>query len=117
YWRVRTNVALRWERNQLGATWGIRYYSKQDEDCQFMVDFGFPELCSDPDNGRNKLKATTYHDVSVYWKTPWKGRVTFGVNNLFSQNPPVSYSTFANSFDPQYEIPGRFLYLRYSQSF
>lgn len=117
YWRVRTNVALRWERADFGATWGARYYSKQDEDCQFMVDFGFPEACSDPDNGRNKLKAATYHDVSVFWKTPWKGRVTFGVNNLFGQNPPVSYSTFANSFDPQYEIPGRFLYLRYSQSF
>lgn len=117
YWRVRTNVALRWELGNLGATWGARYFSKQDEDCQFLVDFGFPELCSDPDNGRNKMKAVTYHDVSVFWKTPWKGRVTFGVNNVFRQGPPISYSTFANSFDPQYEVPGRFLYLRYSQSF
>jgi iron complex outermembrane receptor protein len=39
------------------------------------------------------------------------------VNNINAKNPPTSYSTFANSFDPAYEIPGRFFYLRYSQSF
>lgn len=117
YWRVRTNVALRWELRNLGATWGARYFSKQDEDCSFLVASGFPQLCSDPANGRNEVKAVTYHDLSFYWKTPWKGRVTFGINNAFNQSPPVAYSTFANSFDPQYDIPGRFLYLRYSQSF
>jgi iron complex outermembrane recepter protein len=29
----------------------------------------------------------------------------------------VSYSTFANSFDPQYDVPGRFMYLQYNQKF
>lgn len=117
YWRVRSNLLLRWELGSLGATWGSRYFSRQTEDCSFMVAFGFGDLCSDPANGLNKLGGTTYHDISVYWKAPWNGRVTFGVNNAFNKNPPVSFSTFANSFDPQYEIPGRFLYLRYSQSF
>jgi outer membrane receptor protein involved in Fe transport len=117
YWRVRTNVAARWEMGSHGATWGIRYYGKQDEDCDFMVQFGFGDLCSDPANGRNIMKAATYHDASYYWKTPWNGRITVGVNNVFGENPPVSFSTFANSFDPQYDIPGRFFYLRYSQSF
>ncbi len=40
-----------------------------------------------------------------------------GVNNAFDRDPPLSYTTFANSFDPQYEIPGRFFYMRYNQKF
>jgi outer membrane receptor protein involved in Fe transport len=117
YWRVRSNVALRWEMGNFGANWGVRYYSKQDEDCSLPPAVGFPQLCSDPANERNTIKATTYHDVSFSYKLPWKGRVTAGVNNALNQDPPLSFSTFANSFDPQYEIPGRFFYLRYSQSF
>jgi outer membrane receptor protein involved in Fe transport len=67
--------------------------------------------------GINEIKATWYHDVSVFWKAPWKGRFTVGVNNVLAQDPPLAFTTFANSFDPAYEIPGRFIYVRYSQSF
>lgn len=117
YWRVRSNLSARWEQGDFGATWGVRYFSRQVEDCSFMVNFGFGSLCSDPANGKNLLPARSYHDVSFYWKAPWKGTVTVGINNLFAQDPPVSFSTFANSFDPQYEIPGRLYYLRYTQRF
>ena len=122
YWRIRSNLNVRWEMGDFGATWGARYYDKQTESCADMSNSGFGDRCSmddtqNGDNARNKLGATTYHDVSVYWKAPWKGRVTLGVNNINAKNPPTSYSTFANSFDPAYEIPGRFFYLRYSQSF
>jgi iron complex outermembrane receptor protein len=45
-------------------------------------------------------------------------RVTVGVNNLFNTDPEVSYSTFANSFDPSmYEIPGSFFYTRVNVNF
>lgn len=117
YWRVRSNLLVRWQRGPFGATWGSRYFSRQNEDCGFMVASGFGDLCSDPVNEINKLGGTTYHDLSFYWNAPWKGRLTVGVNNAFDKNPPVSFQTFANSFDPQYEVPGRFLYVRYSQSF
>jgi outer membrane receptor protein involved in Fe transport len=40
-----------------------------------------------------------------------------GINNIGDKNPPVSFTTFANSFDPQYEVPGRFYYLQYNQRF
>ena len=56
-------------------------------------------------------------DVSVYWKAPWNARVTLGVNNVFAKDPPLAFTTFANSFDPQYDVPGRFLYLSYNQKF
>ncbi|SFK38692.1 TonB-dependent receptor domain-containing protein [Lysobacter sp. cf310] len=144
-WRVRSNLATRWEKGDIGATWNIRYYSSQTENCQALEDYGYAFLCSDPDrivaiptdannNGvwdgvgggdtftqRNAAErhigATTYHDASFYWNAPWNAKITIGVNNIFDKNPPVSVTTFANSFDPQYEVPGRFVYFRYAQKF
>ncbi len=143
-WRIRSNLALRWELGDFGATWNARYYSHQNEDCQSFVDYGYDFLCSDPNrsvgiptdlngNGvwdgptidaivdtpaaRNRIGSTTYHDVSAYWKAPWNAQITLGINNLFEKEPPRSVDAFANSFDPQYEVPGRFFYVRYSQKF
>lgn len=128
-WRIRSNLTARWEMGDFGATWAARYYSHQTEDCQFLVDYGFNDLCSDPDRtigdglggsqpaAENKIGATTYSDITVYWNTPWNGKVTVGVNNVFDRDPPYSVQAFANSFDPQYEVPGRFFYLRLNQRF
>ncbi|MBP6797114.1 MAG: TonB-dependent receptor, partial [Luteimonas sp.] len=116
-WRIRSNLLARWELGDWGATWASRFYSKQDEDCGTMVYYGWGELCSDEANEENRIGGTTYHDASVYWNSPWNAKVTIGVNNILDKDPPVSYSTFANSFDPQYEVPGRFLYLQYNQKF
>jgi iron complex outermembrane receptor protein len=65
----------------------------------------------------NHIGATTYHDVSAYWNAPWNAKITVGVNNVFDKDPPVALNAFANSFDPQYEVPGRFYYMRYAQKF
>lgn len=123
HWRIRSNLMTRWELADFGATWSARFYSRQEEDCQFMVDYGY-DLCSDPGNigpdgpaAQNSLGGTTYHDVSFYWTSPWNARITVGANNVFSKTPPVSFSAFANSFDPAYDIPGRFYYMSYSQKF
>ncbi|GMU43158.1 MAG: TonB-dependent receptor [Xanthomonadales bacterium] len=124
-WRLRSNLATRWEMGNWGATWNSRYYSRQEEDCQFMVDYGFGDLCSDPNRvdadgnpaALNKLGGTTYHDISGYWNAPWDARITVGINNVGEKDPPVSFTTFANSFDPQYEVPGRFYYMQYTQRF
>ena len=131
-WRVRSNLMTRWEKGDLGATWFMRYYSRQEEACPFYYnDYGFGELCNDatlgdgPDGGvdvvqpgsQNRIGGVTYHDVSVYWNAPWNAKLTLGVNNIFDKQPPVSFTTFANSFDPQYEIPGQFVYMQYSQKF
>jgi iron complex outermembrane receptor protein len=145
FWRVRSNLATRWEMGDWGATWNVRYYSSQTENCQALEDYGYGYLCTDTDrvvaipsdtngNGvwdgtaggdelvqRNAAErhigAVTYHDVSVYWNAPWNAKITVGINNLFDKDPPVSVTTFANSFDPQYEVPGQFFYMRYAQKF
>ncbi|MBU8976643.1 MULTISPECIES: TonB-dependent receptor [unclassified Lysobacter] len=145
YWRIRSNLATRWEMGDWGATWNVRYYSSQSEPCQNFEDYGYSFLCTDhtrttglptDSNGNgvwdgtaggdaitpvasaeHHIGSTTYHDVSAYWNAPWNARITVGINNLFDKNPPISATTFANSFDPQYEVPGQFFYFRYSQKF
>lgn len=124
-WRLRTNLTARWEMGDFGATWNSRYFSRQEEDCQAIVDYGFANLCSDPTRvdadgnpaAQNILGGTTYHDVAAYWNAPWDARLTVGVNNAFDKDPPISFTTFANSFDPAYDVPGRFFYVQYNQKF
>ena len=129
-WRIRSNVTLNWQKGDWSANWMMRYYSGQDESCRGFSSNRTLELrnrallCSDPnrrtDRGeapQNYLGGTVYNDANVTWAAPWNARVTVGVNNILDRDPPRSASTFANSFDPQYEIPGRFLFMRYSQKF
>ncbi|GAB1596549.1 TonB-dependent receptor [Lysobacter sp. PAGU 2638] len=128
-WRIRGNLMTRWEKGDFGATWFTRYYSRQTEPCRFIGghnDYGFGELCNDATvnasgivqaGSKNTIGGTTYNDVSVYWKAPWNAKVTLGVNNVFAKDPPTAFTAFANSFDPQYEVPGRFFYMSYNQKF
>jgi iron complex outermembrane receptor protein len=138
YWRVRSNLSTRWEKGDWGAAWNMRYYSALDENCDGIPASQLSLICSDPDrftdltepavggapvaNGpdfspENRIPSAFYHDVNTYWNAPWNARITVGVNNLFDEDPPRSATTFANSFDPQYEVPGRFYYMRYTQRF
>lgn len=128
-WRIRSNLMARWEKGDFGATWFTRFYSIQKEECAFIGDvndYGYGPLCNRAildSNGvvqagsLNVLGGTTYHDLSFYWKAPWNAKITVGVNNAFNKQPPVSFTTFANSFDPQYEVPGRFFYVQYNHKF
>jgi iron complex outermembrane receptor protein len=123
--RIKSNIGTNWQYGDWGATLTARYLSAVDEDCTVPVIFGNPGLCSDPDiedpqfGGApvNQLDDTWYFDLQGTWDAPWNGRVTAGVRNLFDEDPPLSFSNFANSFDPNYEIPGRFWYVQYSQKF
>ncbi|WP_394696496.1 TonB-dependent receptor [Pseudoxanthomonas japonensis] len=131
-WRIRSNLLARWEMGDWGATYAARFYSRQEETCPFYYnDYGFGSLCSDAilgpgedggvdvvqEGSLNKIGAATYHDMSVYWKAPWNAKITLGVNNVFDKTPPTSYVTFANTFDPSYDINGRFIYMQYNQKF
>jgi len=131
-WRIRSNLQTRWEMGDFGATWLIRYYSDQDESCANLSTVQIPLLCSDPNRftnldsdtdpapdfrPENHVPERFYSDVSVYWKAPWNARVTLGVNNLFDEDPPLTPTAFANTFDPAYDIPGKFFYMSYNQRF
>lgn len=115
YWRTRANAALDWSYGDFSATWSTRYHSRLWEACAIVA------LCSDPDRdpaARNYLPSTTYHDIQVRYNVPWNGTVKLGVNNIFKKDPPFSTQAFANSFDPQYDIPdSRYMYMEYVQRF
>lgn len=136
-WRIRSNLALRWQRGMVGANWSVRYFSRLNEVCKSLGTEA-RIVCSDPDrytnqtepqtppnppvaNGpdwrpRNRIPSTVYHDISGWVDTPWGARITLGLQNAFDRDPPYS-PTVTNSFGPEYELPGRFYYMRYHQKF
>ena len=118
--RVRTNISAIWNYEDFSATYLIRYIGNTTELCS--IGGGYEEdLCSDynPDGDSfNELEAMAYHDASFSYHMTDNLRFTVGVNNLWDTDPEVSYSTFANSFDPSmYEVPGRFGYARVNLCF
>jgi iron complex outermembrane recepter protein len=123
--RIKSNITTNWQLGDWSANLTARYMSAVDEACDLPVLFGNPNLCSDPDFedpqfgvlGANNMDEVWYFDAQVSWDSPWNARVTGGIRNLFDEDPPVSFSNFANSFDPQYDVPGRFWYVQYSQKF
>ncbi len=66
---------------------------------------------------RNQLGGVTYTHLQGSWSAPWDATVTLGARNLFDKKPPFSSDSFANSFDAQYLVPGRFFYVNYVQKF
>jgi iron complex outermembrane receptor protein len=124
-YRVRSNLDIAWSRGDWTAAAGLRYYPALDESCATPTFRGYLELCSKPDvesaiffgAPENRMGSATYVDLQAGWSAPWSGRITLGVQNAFDRDPPISYSAFANSFDPSQPIPGRFWYASYSQTF
>ncbi len=129
--RLKSNLSLGWDYGDFGATWTMRYVSRMQEDCTDAV--APDNQCSNPNglpfnqdgfasNGlevvpTNSLGGTTYNDLQLRWSAPWNGSVTAGVRNLLDKDPPISISTFANSFDPSFDLPGRYFYVGYKQKF
>jgi len=67
---------------------------------------------------RNRVGAVTYVDLEASWDAPWKARLAFGIRNALDREPPHAWSySSANSFIPDYDIPGRFYYASYRQKF
>ncbi|HVJ61115.1 MAG TPA: TonB-dependent receptor [Tahibacter sp.] len=136
-WRIRSSLNLHWERDAWGATIGARYFSATDENCGgpetavfYSGDESYLNLCKKPDHmsdidgsgelqstPQNRVPSVTYVDLEGSWLAPWKGRFTLGLRNALNRDPPISYSTLANSFFPEYEVPGRFWYASYRQTF
>ncbi|WP_313249696.1 TonB-dependent receptor plug domain-containing protein [Stenotrophomonas indicatrix] len=115
YWRIRSNLYVDWSFGDFGVNYGLRYKSGMTEDC--LLGGALRSYCSDPEGRKNHMGATTYHDIQVRYNTPWKGTIMLGLNNAWDKQPPVSYSTSYNMFDPQYDLPGRYMYMQYKQKF
>ena len=106
-WRVRGSASLDWSYGDFSASWTTRYYSS-------LKDY---EWGDDGAGNYNHVAATAFHDLQVSYALPWNATIRLGANNLMDKDPPVIMGAFANSFDPQYVIPGRYTYLQYTQRF
>ncbi|MBS0464545.1 MAG: TonB-dependent receptor [Proteobacteria bacterium] len=145
-WRWRSNATLSWTMGDWDASWSVRFYSPLIDNigCS-LADFGGfgakPMMCNRPngvvyDNffnpagqggsgpggralGYNHVGATTYHDLQVGWKAPWKAHLSIGARNIFGKEPPLVAGTGnGGSFDGAYDFPGGpFYYFQYRQDF
>ena len=130
-WRLRSNITTTWQKGDWDATWAMRYYSALDEDCtgyQNLFEYGITpqDICPNDINdsngnflrSENRIGSRIYHDVQVGFKTPWNGKVAVGARNLFGKEPPITFGSFAHSFDGAYDLPGGgYFYLQYNQKF
>jgi len=132
-WHWRSELQVAWENESWSASITGRYYGKILEDCSAVTnvaanvhDPSLLNLCTNPSHliliggiavPENRVPSVTYTDIEATWHAPWKAYFTFGVRNALDRAPPISYSAFANSFFPEYDMPGRFFYVRYRQQF
>ena len=121
-----SNIVTDWSLANWSASWTIRYIGSVTESCSDFLDGTSASLtalglCSDPHPtndslSTNELDATLYNDASVsYQFSDTDLSVTFGVNNLLDEDPPICLSCSLNGYDAStYDLPGRFYYLRAS---
>jgi iron complex outermembrane receptor protein len=119
YYRMKSNIALDWNLGKWSATWTARYFSPVKDKC-----YSHTEECSNPDGQAsfspdyNRLGAMVYNDVSVSYKTPWKGQVMVGANNVFDKQSRTTIYGAASSSRVDANLPiDRFFYVRYNQAF
>jgi len=118
YNRLKSNLSLDWALGNWNATFTSRYVSGTKDGC-----FSATQDCSNPTGnatfGRyNKIGSLTYSDLSVGYKTPWKGQITLGANNVFDKAPRVVRRGQASSSVVDPDVPiDRFFYVRYNQAF
>jgi len=127
YERFKSNVNVDWSKGDWGVTFGTRYYSAVKTNCWDTDD---ASTCSNPTDtwsqgtGYDKPSAQIYNDLSVSYKTSWKGTIMVGANNVFDVKPRIvldANSNFggnssASSVDPDRPLD-RFFWVRYSQAF
>jgi len=128
----KSTLGISWMKGNWNAAWTFRHVSGLTEKCSDFLDGGADSLtnqgvCSIPDmannsNSLNYLEATTYNDVQVMWRPDFGETndlaITFGVQNLFDQDPPACFSCSLNGYDPStYDAQGVFGYLQVALSF
>ncbi len=124
-WRIRSNVSLKWNYNDIDVDWTMRHSSSLREECAATeVTAG---VCNNAvrnadntinlDESFNRIGSVVYHDLSAGYELPWNANVRVGTRNLFQKEPPISLTAFANSFLQAYDIPGGTYFVNYRQKF
>lgn len=143
-WKV--NNSLQWNMGPWSASWDIRFIDRTFAPCddgfqaltalnpdsntggppiQSLEEFGICDVDDAQVFGGTldlvELERTVYNDIQVGYQLPWIGSslLTFGVRNIFDQDPPVNPTAITNSYNVAvYDPPGsRQPYLRFSKDF
>jgi len=119
YNRFKSVNSVDWSLGNWSATWTARIYSPVRDQCwDTDVECTNPGGAASWGTDYNKLGALVYHDVNVGYKTPWKGQIMAGINNVFEKKPRISYNGAASAAAVDADLPlDRFFYVRYNQSF
>jgi iron complex outermembrane receptor protein len=119
YYRIKSNISLDWSLGDWSATWTTRYFGGIKDKCYSVTD-----TCSNAGGtanwgvNYNKLGAVVYNDVNVAYKTPWKGQLMVGANNVLDKKPRTTILGAASSSAVDANFPiDRFVYVRYNQAF
>ena len=120
YNRVKSNLSLDCNLGNWNATWTARYYSGVKDRCYKVNAAECSNIGAETSWGSNynKLGSVTYNDLSIGYKTSWKGHILVGANNVFDKKPRRTVRGAASSSLVDADDPSdRFFYVRYNQSF
>jgi iron complex outermembrane recepter protein len=123
YYRVKSNLTLDWSLGNWSASWTARFYGSVRDKC-YSSKPQSPVECSNVGGlanwgkGYNELGSMVYNDMSVAYKTPWKGQIMVGANNIFDKQARTTILGAASSSAVDANLPiDRFIYVRYNQAF
>ncbi len=130
--RWKSNLTGMWSSGPWNASLTLRYVGDWSENCGdgLPPSLAVMGVCSDPvllddgsidpdGNHQHRVGGHTFTDIQGSYRfREVDGQLTFGVRNALDKEPTVSAASFANSFDSTvHDIPGRFFYARWQQSF
>ncbi len=108
----KTNFNINFHRGNWGANYNVRFIDEIEE-------------CEDDDcsgtNTRRTVDSNWQHDVQLSYDydydTAGQARITFGVQNLFDEDPAQIFNGFlATSDSDNYDFLGRYFYLSYNHT-
>lgn len=111
-WKGNFNVD--WSYGNFGASVNVDYLGSVDEFDLDSLDQGIPN----DQAFLQKVDAEWYVDFSARYNFPWGSRVTFGINNVFDNDPPYIIGEFnANTDTDTYRLLGRSWFAEIQHSF
>jgi iron complex outermembrane receptor protein len=117
--KYQANMQLGWERGTWSVSFITRYIDAVKEYCGNAPIKAVPG-CSNKEMF-HQLGNTLYNDAQVAWSQAFgveNFKLALGVNNIFSEDPPICYSCQLNGYDAgTYDLPGIFWAVSAKMSF
>ncbi len=125
-WKI--NPSLQWSNGPWSSSVNTRILWGFNEACDDGIAPSLKNqgLCSNPNAINAQGDPAPRNRVRYAWKTDlqagyniraYRTQLTFGIQNLFDRDPPISYSQLANSFDSSYWVPGQMPYASFKKDF